>query len=444
MPTPLPKFDNLIAGLIEDSHNTALMWQLGALVGCALAAWVVMRVLRPYLRLDIGWEASRAGVRRIGFPLLMLAAVWLAREGIERTVGETHLLDIALPLLLSLVFARLLVFALRYAFKPSEAQKFWERNLVWLIWGAFAAHITGLVPRIHAALEAVSFGSGSHHFSLWLLLQATVVIVIAVIASLGVAQFVENRLMGFNHMNLSLRMALVKATRTLLLLFAVMIALPAVGIDLTVLSVFGGALGVGVGIGLQKIASNYISGFIILLDRSIRIDDLITVDNKFGQVTQINTRYTLLKAQDGTESIVPNEMLITQTVVNHSLTRPDIRITVPIQVAYETDLDQAREIMLDVARGHHRVLHENDQDGPKVYLKTFGDNGITLELGVWINDPSEGQQNLRSEINWELWRRFRAAGIEMPFPQRVVRLVKDDHVAPDETQPAQPLSPPTS
>jgi small-conductance mechanosensitive channel len=429
MPIPLHKFDNLIADLIEDSHNTALMWQVGALVGCALAGWLAMRLLRPYLRLDIGWETSRAGARRIGFPLLMLAAVWLAREGVERSVGETHLLDIALPLLLSLVIARLLVFSLRYAFKPSETQRFWERNLVWLIWGAFAAHISGLVPHIHTALEAVSFEAGNRHFSLWLLMQAAAVIAIAIISSLGVAQFFENRLMGVSQMNLSLRMALVKGTRTLLLLFAVMVALPAVGIDLTVLSVFGGALGVGLGIGLQKIASNYISGFIILLDRSIRIDDLITVDSKYGQVTQINTRYTLLKAQDGTESIVPNEMLITQTVINHSLTRPDIRITVPVQVGYDTDLDAAREIMLEVARAHHRVLHASDQDEPKVLLKSFGDNGIQLELGVWINDPSEGQQNLRSDINWELWRRFRAAGIEMPFPQRVVHLVADKDVA---------------
>ena len=223
-------------------------------------------------------------------------------------------------------------------------------------------------------------------------------------------------------MNLSLRMAMTKAVRTLLLLLAVLIALPAVGIDLTVLSVFGGALGVGLGIGLQKIASNYISGFIILLDRSVRIGDMVTVDNKFGEVSQIKTRYTLLKAMDGTESIVPNEMLITQTVVNHSLSQPDIRIGVPVQVSYETDLDQARDIMLEVASAHSRVLQGQPGETPTVLLKSFEDNGIMLELGVWIRDPSEGQQNLRSELNWELWRRFREAGIEMPYPQRVVHL----------------------
>ena len=434
MTKPAPLFDNLLARLMQDSHNTALLWQIGVLVASVVVAWGVMHFIRPYLRsTDNTWHAGRGGARRIGFPLSMLLVTLLGRELAERWGGETHLLDVAVPLLLALVCVRLLIYALRYALKPSEAQKAWERTAGWLIWGVFAAHITGLTPLIQRWLEAVSFESGKHHFSLWLLLQAAVMVIAAVIVSLGLAQFIEHRLMGFSHMNLSLRMALTKAVRTLLLLLAVMIALPAVGIDLTVLSVFGGALGVGLGIGLQKIASNYISGFIILLDRSVRIGDMVTVDNKFGEVSQIKTRYTLLKAMDGTESIVPNEMLITQTVVNHSLSQPDIRISLPIQVSYETDLDQARDIMLQVALTHPRVLHDAQKEAPAVLLKSFADNGILLELGVWISDPSEGQQNLRSDLNWELWRRFREAGIEMPYPQRVVHLI-----TPTATQPVTP------
>ena len=430
---PTPLLDNLIARLIQDSHNTALLWQISVLVASLLIAGIVMYFLRPYLRkTDKSWEAGRGGARRIGFPLIMLGVVLIGREVVDGGVGETHLLDVAVPLLLALVCVRLLVYALRYVFKPSEAQKSWERTVAWLIWGVFAAHITGLIPHIQRWLEAVSFESGKHHFSLWLLLQASVVVVAAVLISLGLARFIEHRLMGFAQMNLSLRMAMTKAVRTLLLLLAVLIALPVVGIDLTVLSVFGGALGVGLGIGLQKIASNYISGFIILLDRSVRIGDMVTVDNKFGEVSQIKTRYTLLKAMDGTESIVPNEMLITQTVVNHSLSQPDIRISVPVQVSYETDLDRAREIMLQVAASHARVLQAHNKEAPAVLLKSFEDNGILLELGVWIRDPSEGQQNLRSDLNWDLWRRFRDAGITMPYPQRVVHLMSDKS-APEAT-----------
>jgi len=415
--------DSLVARLIQDSHDTALIWQVGILVGCAALAWLVMRSVQPYLvHGGDRWAAGRGGVRRAGFPLAMWLALLVCRDVAERWIGETYLLDVAVPLLLSLMGVRLLIYALRYVFKPSDKLKAWERAVAWLIWGVFAAHITGLAPRIHAAMEAVSFETGSHRFSLLLLVQAAVVIVVALIASLGLAQFIENRLMGVTQLNLSLRMALVKSIRTVLIILAVLVALPAVGIDLTVLSVFGGALGVGIGFGLQKVASNYISGFIILLDRSVRIGDLVTVDNKYGEVSQINTRYTLLKALDGTETIVPNETLITQTVVNHSLSKPSVRIVLPVQVSYDTDLEQAEALMLEAANSHVRVIHDEPDSPPRVFLKEFADNGIVLELAVWIRDPSEGQNNLRSDINWAMWRSFKAAGIEIPFPQRVVHM----------------------
>ncbi|MGA9993508.1 MAG: mechanosensitive ion channel domain-containing protein, partial [Thiobacillaceae bacterium] len=286
---------NLVTLLIEDSHNIPLLWQLGAVALCIGLSWFLMRVIQPYLhKEDDAWETGRATVRRIGFPLLMLLSVIVAREIIGVWQPERHLLNVAVPLLLALVLIRALIYALRYVFKPSERLKSWERFVAWTIWVGFALHVTGVLPRIHHALEALSFEAGNRHFSLLLLFQAATTIVFAVIAALWVAQFIESRLMGMPRLDLSLRLALSKAMRTFLLVLAVLIALPAVGIDLTVLSVFGGALGVGLGFGLQKIASNYVSGFIILLDRSIRIGDMITVDNRYGQVSGINTRYTLL------------------------------------------------------------------------------------------------------------------------------------------------------
>ncbi|MCA1978038.1 MAG: mechanosensitive ion channel [Thiobacillus sp.] len=422
MAKPIP-FDNLVTRLIDDSRDTDLFWQVGVLLLCALVAWGGMRLIKPRLA-DAGaiWSAGREGLRRVGFPLLMLLAVLAGRSVAALGMENTHLLNIAVPLLLSLVGVRLAIYALRYVFEPRESLKVWERTAAWLIWGAFALHISGLLPRIHAAMEALSFESGGHRFSLWLLAQAATVVLIAIIVALALARLVENRLMGFTQMNLSLRMALSKAVRTVFLILAVLVALPAVGIDLTVLSVFGGALGVGLGFGLQKIASNYVSGFIILLDRSVRIGDLVTVGTSYGQVSQINTRYTLLKALDGTESIVPNEMLISQTVVNHSLSQPNVRIMLPVQVAYDTDLEQARAIMLEAAGQHPRVIKDDPEDLPKVFLREFGDNGIVLELGVWIRDASEGQNNLRSDLNWAIWRGFQANGIQIPYPQRVVYL----------------------
>ena len=427
MAKPIP-FDNLLTRLIDDSQDVILLWQLGVLAACALVAWGVMRLVKPHLAKhpeeeDAMWSAGRAGMRRVGFPLAMLLALLLARDIAQIWLPNTHLLNLAVPLLLSWMGVRLAIYALRYVFEPRESLRVWERSAAWLIWGAFALHITGLLPRIHAAMEALSFQSGSHRFSLWLLFQAAAMIVLAIIVALMLARLVENRLMDVTQMNLSLRMALAKAMRTVFLILAVLVALPAVGIDLTVLSVFGGALGVGIGFGLQKVASNYVSGFIILLDRSVRIGDLVTVDNKYGQVSQINTRYTLLRSLDGTESSVPNETLITQTVVNHSLSRPNVRVVLPVQVSYETDLEQAEALMLEAAHSTSRVIFDDPGNLPKVFLKEFADNGILLELAVWISDPSEGQNNLRSDINWAIWRRFKAAGIEIPFPQRVVHMV---------------------
>jgi small-conductance mechanosensitive channel len=416
-------FDNLLTRLLAESQDYVLLWQLGVLAVCALVAWGAMRLAKPYLeKPETLWSAGRAGIRRVGFPLAMLLALLLGRELAGIWLASTHLLNLAVPLLVALVTVRLVIYALRYVFKPRDSLKAWERTAAWLIWGAFALHITGLLPRIHAAMEALSFQSGNHRFSLWLLFQAAAMIVVAVVIALTLARLVESRLMGVTQMNLSLRMALSKAARTVLLILAVLVALPAVGIDLTVLSVFGGALGVGIGFGLQKVASNYISGFIILLDRSVRIGDLVTVDNKYGEVSQINTRYTLLRSMDGTESIVPNEMLISQTVVNHSLSKPSVRVALPVQVSYDTDLEQAEALLLEAAHDQKRVIFDDPENLPRVYLKEFADNGVLLELAVWIRDPTEGQNNLRSDINWAIWRRFKAAGIEIPFPQRVVHL----------------------
>ena len=428
MPANTAPIENLLLSLIEGSHTVPLLIQAGILGLSVLLGWLLVRFLRPRVaQLEGAWAAGAAGVQKAGLPLAILACLWVLRELLSLWQDELHLLNLAVPLLTALVVIRVLVPVLRHTLKPSETLKAWERSITWIIWLGVVLHVTGVLPRVRAALDTVSFAAGSHRFSLLTLFESLTVIVIAVILALWVSQFIESRLMRVPHMDLSLRMALTKVVRTLLLVLAVLIALPAVGIDLTVLSVFGGALGVGLGFGLQKIASNYVSGFIILLDRSVRIGDMVTVDNKYGQVTQINTRYTLLRALDGTESIIPNETLISQTVVNHSLSKPDIRVFLPVQVSYATDLDKARELMIAAARSHPRVVLDGEEQ-PKVYLREFADSGINLELAIWIKDAEEGQLSLRSDLYWAIWKSFKDEGIEIPFPQRVVHLVPEKSV----------------
>jgi small-conductance mechanosensitive channel len=186
------------------------------------------------------------------------------------------------------------------------------------------------------------------------------------------------------------------------------------------LSVFGGALGVGLGFGLQKIASNYVSGFILLLDNSIRIGNVISVGNDRGEVTRITTRYTVLKNQSGVEALVPNELLVGSVVQNESYSDPRVRSALVVQVGYESDLERAMAVMADAARAQPRVLAD---PAPLVLLRDFADSGINLELGFWVADPEQGVGALRSDINLAIWREFKRAGISIPFPQREVRVI---------------------
>jgi len=204
-----------------------------------------------------------------------------------------------------------------------------------------------------------------------------------------------------------------------------------VGIDLTTLSVFGGALGVGLGFGLQKIASNYVSGFIILLDRSIRIGNMITVDTHGGEVMQITTRYTVLRGMTGVEAIVPNELLISSVVHNETYTNSRVRLALSVQVGYASDLERAMAILTTAAKSHPRVLQDPE---PRAFLASFEDNGVKLELGYWISDPQEGTLGTRSELNLMIWREFKAAGIEIPYPQREIRLIGGKADMPSQIQ----------
>lgn len=417
-------FENLLNELLNETRQTEIAWQMGILVAAGILSWLIMRWILPRLTPRGGvWRQGLEALRRIGFPLLALVLVITGRAALS-SWQPVHLLNLAVPLLTALVLVRVLVYMLRFALPANEAIRTWERLVAWIIWIGLALHITGVLPRIQRTLDGVSFDTGKHHFSLLLLLEAVALIFIAVIAAMWFAKLIEARLMGVQSMDLNLRLALIKATRTLLIVFGVLLALPAVGIDITVLSVFGGAFAVGLGFGLQKIASNYISGFIILLDRSIRPGDMLTVDNRYGEVSHINTRYTLLRALDGTEIIIPNETLITSTVVNHSLTKRDIRLALPIQISYDSPVEKAMAILVEAAAQHPRVLLNDSREKPRVLIKAFGESGIDLELGVWISDPEDGQANLRSELYMEIWKKFQAADIEIPYPRRDIHILK--------------------
>lgn len=438
--------------LREDLHNPVMLWQAGALLLSLALAGYCASLLRKgirarmehearaeHARREAGGESSaavhaalrarslrvgREGVMRLAFPLLALAFVLFARGLLEHyphlNATHLHIVHVAVPLLYAMAGVRAIVYLLRHVFHDSAALKVGERWIALAIWLAVAIDLLGLGPDIITLLESISFHLGKQSINLWLIGQAVISVALTLLVSLWISAVLEQRLMAADTLDMSFRVAGGRFARALLVTVAVLVSMSLVGIDLTVLSVFGGALGVGLGLGLQRIASNYMSGFIILLDHSIRIGDLVTVDKFSGTVTHINTRYTVLKGLDGTESILPNEMLVNTPVVNQSYTSRNVALNVQMSVAYDSDLDMVADILQKTAAAHPRVLADPP---PKMQLSGFGSDGLDLTLVFWIEDPERGNNNVRSEINLAVWREFKARGVEIPYPQREVRVL---------------------
>jgi small-conductance mechanosensitive channel len=411
---------SLLREFLADLQRPDIAYQVGALAICLALAWLVARSLgrqRPdessrLRQFGHGW------LSRLAFPLVALALVLAARPLLAQW-HHVNLLRLAVPLLLSLAIIRTVFYVLRHSFRGAWLASF-ERAFATLAWAVVALHITGLLPELIEFLEAITFTVGKQKLHLWLILQGVATVLVTLFLALWVGGMIEGRLLAAPGMDANLRVVLARLLRALLILFAVLVSLPAVGIDLTTLSVFGGALGVGLGLGLQRIAANYISGFIILLDRSIRIGDMIAVGQERGQVTRITTRYTVLKGQTGIESIVPNETLVGSVVQNESYTDTRVRIALPVQVGYDCDLERAMAVLVAATSGQPRVLAEPPA---KAFVLAFAESGVNLELGFWVSDPEAGTQQLRSDVNLAIWRGLRAAGIAIPYPQREVRLI---------------------
>jgi small-conductance mechanosensitive channel len=417
---------NLIAPLIDTLGNAAMWTEAAVLAAIALVIGFAVYRLRQWTETqdNLRGHLTHSDWNRLILPAALLPAVLIGRAILGHW-QSVHVFNLVMPLLLSFIAIQGCFFLLRRILRPSRALQVVEKTVSWLVWIVFALHLTGYLDEAVAALDAVGFDAGKQHLSLYTLLVGLLSVTLTLMVALWLAHLLESRLIGAMPLTPNLRLAFSKLARSLFIVLAVLIALPLVGIDITVLSVFGGALGVGLGLGLQKIAANYVSGFTLLLDQSIRIGDMVQVNEHYGEVKEIATRYTVLRALNGSESIIPNETMIINPVINKSLTDKDTQILVPVQVAYDTDLDKARQLLLAIAASNDRVL---DTPAPRVRLQSFGDNGITLELVVWISDPEEGELNLRSDLNWEIWTTFRRERVEIPFPQRVVHI--QDHTAP--------------
>ena len=408
----------LLSDFIDDIREPGILWQVGAIVLSIALGWGLARLMRnAYLRQRHG----EAGVGRIDAksfarvlsPVLMIGLLALAKLVLAK-YHHVNVLRVALPLLGSLALIRIAFYLLRRVFARrgplGAAILTFEKIFALLVWLGVALYITGLWPDVFQYLDNTTLPLGRHQVSLASMLQAAVSVVLLLMLALWAGAALEERLMGVQALNSSLRVVLARISRTVLILVALLVSLSLVGIDLTVLSVFGGALGVGLGLGLQRIASNYVSGFVILLERSLAIGDMISVDKFAGKVTQINTRYTVLQGLDGVETVLPNEMLISGPVQNQSLSNRSVRVATTITVAHGSDLDALIPLLESLPAGITRVLAE---PAPGVLLNKFGTDGYELELGFWISDPENGRGGVISEVNKKIYALVKAGRIKL-------------------------------
>lgn len=402
----------------EDLQHPAVLWQVVTIGACLGLAWLLARLLCPQLsaserRLRLH-NMGVGNMERALWPLLALLLIWLAQQLLAHWY-PVNLLRLASALIAAFAAIRMALHILRRVFvrggRAGTTVLLVERAITTLVWSIVALHIAGLLPEMLALLEQFKIPIGKSRVSVLAILQAAVFITITLVGALWLGATLETRLMAVDDMNASLRVVLVRLGKSVLVLVAVLLSLSLVGIDLTVLSVFGGALGVGLGLGMQKIVSNYVSGFIILLERSIGIGDVVTVDKYAGTVKRINTRYTTLRNGDGAEAIIPNEMLLAQAVLNQYPGDRRVRQVTRVKVAYGAEITHLQQVLAEAVAAVPRVLA---RPAPTVLLSALQEGGMTLEVGFWIADPENGKANVLSDVNISLLRTLNAHGVAIP------------------------------
>jgi len=304
--------------------------------------------------------------------------------------------------------------------KPTGAYARW---LIFLTLVAIvAAAATGQLEIVRAYLdtEALTFRSGNFEMTAYGALRAALILILVFWVTAAISDGVEKRVANFKRMRAATRVIVAKTFQITIYIVAFLIALDIVGLDLTTLTIFGGALGIGIGFGLQKIASNFVSGLILLFERAVEQDDLIELpDGTAGFLRRTSARYALLETFDGKEILIPNEDLITMRVTNWTLTNSKGRIEIPVGVAYGSDLELAHKLMLEAATSHPSCI---DDPAPVCFLQNFGDSAIEFSLLFWVADVTEGRREPQSDVMFAISRAFKENGIEIPFPQRDVHI----------------------
>lgn len=411
--SPLKRF---VEGIAGDPSPEVILWQVGVATVAILLGFFTARLVCRQVRPSARWRFGAGDFERVAYPLFALFFVFAGRLVLQQ-FQRAALMEIVQTLIVAWVAIRIAVYILGHVLPEGGFLRASIKTIAWIAWIGVALHLTGLLPEVIVALDGVgiSVGKDKVRITLWLVMQALAALALTLTLAAWVSRVSESRILAADAVEMSTRVVISKLVRVATMFLAIMVALPLVGIDITALSIFSGALGVGLGFGLQKIASNYVSGFIVLLDRSLRIGDLITVDGRKGKVMAIESRYTVIQGGDGTESIIPNDKMITESVYHHTFTDPRAAVKVAVSVAYDSNVEKALELLAQAAAAHPRVIAT---PAPVSRIAQLNESGIDLEVVCWIADAGEGDADLKSDLFRAVLAAFGKAAIEIPYPRR--------------------------
>jgi small-conductance mechanosensitive channel len=402
---------------------------MAALLATALAHYI-KRWLRPLAdRSDTGpWSRRLVIAGMVIAPSFMAVVLILGLRVLFAYFGlRVELIDVAMDLATGLVLVRFGLHALSVSLGPNSWFRSWELRLTFVIWAAISFQVLGWFAGIERTLDSIDLLPGKSQFSLWALLKGVVVIAGFLIVTSLIARTIERRVMKLEGIAISTRIGISKFSTFALLALGVLLGINASGVDLTALTVLTGAIGIGLGFGLQTIASNFVSGFVLLMDKSIKPGDVIsftgttgTSSENFGWVQELRGRYIVIRDRDGVETLVPNQHFINNQVVNWSYSDQRVRIRLPVMISFQDDPEVALQVLIDAAANHPRILKD---PGPVSRLMSFENYGMRVEVRFWIRDPMNGVNNVRSDVNREIWRLFKKHGITIPVQQHEVRML---------------------
>ena len=425
---------------LEALLTTSSIIQIGAVAIAILLSWWFGRQVRNTERarstlIQSGLQARVTEALLISSPHLAALVLIAAFGGVLHALKvDSHLVDLSITLAGLMLIIRVVVYLVRLS--VGNRTKGWGNTITAVVWTLLTLHVLGWFDPLVQALDSVGIKAGANKITLWSVLKILFTVGAFVLIAVWIARWLERRLMSMQGLALSMRIGISKFSQFFLVALSVLLGLNAAGLDLTTLNVLTGAIGIGLGFGLQAIAANFVSGFVLLMDRSIKPGDVIsftgatgTSTEGFGWVQELRGRYVVVRDRDGVETLVPNQNLITNPVINWSYTDPRVRLKLPVRVSYKNDPEEALALLMKASEGQPRILRD---PLPVSRLIAFSDYGFDMELRFWIADPQEGVNNIRSDVNRAIWRLFKENGITIPVAQReiIVEMKRPDADSP--------------